>query len=238
MSWLLPLIPTPNIWEYLTTKSTKSLDQWIGPIEAIVALAYKRFRPGAKLKIDSFRITNDHSHAVIINDQLALNWQSIKRSIMGGKAADMYNLKNPIFYSLIILNMLPERKGKMLLELSNQSVDNMMKETYSKDQVAQECLHRISQIIKEALKGEDLNNHKHYLNISDDYIKNPLTEKSLQIWKANIRGLEEICDQFVIIQDKNNRGEDFEANLKNIRLILEKVRNEMESFYGKILSSA
>lgn len=238
MSWILPFIPTPNLWEYFTTKNNRSADQWVGPVEAIVALAYKRFRPGAKLKIDSFRITNDHSHAVLLPNKQSINWQSVKRTLLGGKAADMYNLKNPVFYSFIIINLLPEEKGKLLMELANQSVDNMMKETYSKDIIAQECLHRISQIIKGALKGDNLNTYKEYMNISDDYIKNPLTEKNMEVWKENIRGLEDICDQFAIAIDKNIKGEDYELNLKNIRIILDRVRDEMESYYQKILSSS
>ena len=235
-SWIIPsLLPTTNLWDRFTTKSTKSLDQWVGPAEAIIALAYKRFRPGAKLKIDSFRISNDHSHAVNVWGEYNFDWQSVKRTVMGGKAADMYNLKNPIFHSFILLNLLPEEKSTLLLELSLQSIDNMMRETYAKDQVAVECLHKIRQIIRGALNNENLADYQKQLNISEEYLDNPLTKKSLEVWRSHLSWFESICDELQAAYDKNQRGEDYENNLKNVRMILERIRDEMEGFYQTII---
>lgn len=236
MSWILPsLIPTNSIWERYTTKNTKSIEQWVGPVESIVALAYKRFRPGAKLKIDSFRISNDHSHAVNVWGDYNFDFQSVKRTFLGGRGADMYNLKNPVFHSFIILNLLPTQKSKLLLELSLQSIDNMMHGIYVEDQVALECLHKISQIISGAMDGEDLEAYQKQLNISQEYVKNPLTKKSMEIWRNHLSWLENICDELQLAYDKNLKGEDYEIHLKNIRIILERVRDEMETFYNSMM---
>jgi len=235
MSWIIPsLIPTNTMWENIISKKTRSNDQWVGPAEAIIGLAYKRFRPGAKLKIDSFRITNDHSHSICWGEY-NFDWQSVKRTIFGGSAADMYNLKNPVFHSFILLNLLPQEKKELLLELSLQSIDNMMRETYSNDQVAVECLHKIKQIIIASINDEDLSAYQNQLNISQDYLKNPLTIRNLELWRNHLPWLEGICDQLQIAYDKNKRGEDFEGNLKNVKLTLENIRNEMDSFYQDIV---
>ncbi|MEX0594857.1 MAG: hypothetical protein WD512_00020, partial [Candidatus Paceibacterota bacterium] len=141
------LIPRPNVWEILSSRQTKTSDIWLGSIESIIALAYKRFRPGAKLKICNFRITNDHSHNFKVF-RYNLELQSVKRTFCGGKAVDMYNMKHPIFFSEPILSLLSDEDRKFLLELAIQGIDNMLSETYSKDEIAKECLHQIILILQ------------------------------------------------------------------------------------------
>lgn len=140
-------IPRPNVWEILSSRQTKTSDIWLGSIESIIALAYKRFRPGAKLKICNFRITNDHSHNFKVF-RYNLELQSVKRTFCGGKAVDMYNMKHPIYFSEPILSLLPEEDRKFLLGLAIQGLDNMLSETYSKDEIAKECLHQIKLILQ------------------------------------------------------------------------------------------
>ena len=140
-------MPRPNVWEIISSRQTKTSDMWLGSLESIIALAYKRFRPGAKLKICNFRITNDHSHNFkVFRHNLEL--QSVKRTFCGGKAVDMYNMKHPIYYSESILSLLSDADRRFLLELAVQGLDNMLSETYSKDEIAKECLHQIKLIIQ------------------------------------------------------------------------------------------
>lgn len=235
MSWILSLIPTGGIIRYFQDKSTRSPDQWIGPIEAIVAFAYNRFRPGAKLKISSFRITNDHSHALNIYGEYTFDMQSIKRTVLGGKAADMYNLKNPIYHSLFILNLLPQEKCKFLLELTLQSVNNMMNGIYAEDGVALECLHVIRQILTTALNGDRLADLQSHLRINNDYLRNPLTQHSMRVWQDHLDLLETICDELAEAYEKNKRGEDYKLHLRSIRTILDKVGDETATFYDTII---
>lgn len=141
------LLPRPNVWEIISSRQTKTSDMWLGSIESIIALAYKRFRPGAKLKICNFRITNDHSHNFKIF-RYNLELQSVKRTFCGGKAVDMYNMKHPIYFSEPILNLLSDEDRKFLLSLAIQGLENMLSETYSKDEIAKECLHQIKLILE------------------------------------------------------------------------------------------
>lgn len=258
-SWLLSsLAPPTGIWNHITGQKTKSEEKWVGPPEAIVALAYKRFRPGAKLNITSFRITNDRSHPFPVISpwgEYNFDWQSVKRTILGGKGADMYNLKNPIYYSYVFLNYLPKEKAKLLLELALQSVEGMIDSTYAQDQVALECLHMIKTILTISFESrcseptitssssEDENDNeldkyadiRHNFRISDNYLNNPLTVKNIEIWKSHLNWLETICDELEEARDKSTQGGDFECNLANVKVILEKISDEMMVYYNKII---
>lgn len=239
-SWFIPsVIPPSSVWDHLTGKNSKSVEQWVGPIEALVALAYKRFRPGAKLKIDSFKITNDHSHPVNVWGEYNFDWQSVKRTILGGKGADMYNLKNPIYYCSLFLNLLPREKSHLLLELSLQSTESMIETTYATDQVAKSCLSVIQKILNTALNYSD--DEDRYIKIQEDhgiskeYTNNPLTLKSIEVWKSHLNWLENICDEFAQAYEKSQQGADYEPHLSNIRVILDKISEEMSEYYEKII---
>jgi len=140
------LIPRPNVWEIVNSRQTKTSDLWIGSVESIIALAYKRFRPGAKLKISNFRITNDHRHNIRLF-RYQFNLQSVKRTMCGGKAVDMYNLKHPIYFCEDMLRLLPPRDRRFLISLAIQGLENLLSETYAKDEIAKECLHQLRLIL-------------------------------------------------------------------------------------------
>jgi hypothetical protein len=183
-------IPRPNVWEIISSRQTKTSDIWLGSIESIIALAYKRFRPGAKLKISNFRITNDHSHNVRI---LKYNFdlQSVKRTMCGGKAVDMYNMKHPIYFAQGVLRLLSEEDRKLLLNLAIQGIENLLSETYMKDEIAKECLHQIKLILeilnyepKPRVSSIDLSNNQNLIaencqsieETRDGYISKKLEE--------------------------------------------------------------
>jgi hypothetical protein len=223
---------------YGIIKGKKNDEKWVGPVEALVALAYKRFRLGAKLKIGDFKISNDHSHQVNVMEY-NFDLQSVKRSVFGGKSADMYNLKNPVYFSHIFLELLPKEKSAILLQLAKQGVDNMI-DIYKSDQIAQECLHTIRTIISEneiSLDGNDDTylELKDQLRISTEYINNPLTQKSIELWKNHLRWLEDICDLFDEAYTKYLNGSDYESELSKIKIILDRLKDEISVYYKKII---
>lgn len=125
--------------------------QWLGMIDSLIALAYLRFRPGAKLHIRGFKITNDHSHQLQIRDY-QLDFQGIKRSILGGSSTDMLNLKTPIYYSYQVLADLAPDDRQIILQLALESVIYLQEDTYVHDLNALEYLHTIQLLLVEMLK--------------------------------------------------------------------------------------
>ena len=70
-SWLIPytsglLNVDSACLKYLTRR--RDSRQWLGMIESLVAISYLRFRPGAKININGFKISNDNSHHVSLRD--------------------------------------------------------------------------------------------------------------------------------------------------------------------------
>ena len=153
----------------------------------------------------------------------------------------MYNLKNPIYYCSLFLHLLPREKSRKLLQLSLQSTESMIESTYVEDQVALECLHKIRTILDaainhaddddyyESLKGEDK------LRVNTEYVENPLTIKSIEVWKSHLNWLETICDEFTLAYEKSQQGGDYEPHLSNIRIILDRISEEMTEYYEKII---
>lgn len=258
------LIPRPNVWEIISSRQTKTSDIWLGSIESIIALAYKRFRPGAKLKIGNFRITNDHSHNFKVF-RYNLELQSVKRTFCGGKAVDMYNMKHPIFYSEPILSLLPEDDRKFLLGLAIQGIDNLLSETYSKDEIAKECLHQIKLILEildhptanattanatttstststltsntnqRSLVESKLLEYKPMLRITNNYLNNPLTKYNQKVWSEKIFELKRICGFLRLASQHTALGKEPEEHLNEIKKILEPINDKMFDYYQKII---
>jgi len=153
-AWLIPY--TSGLFKlesaclrFLTQKRDNR--QWLGTIDSLIALAYLRFRPGAKLHIRGFKITNDHSHQLQIRDY-QLDFQGIKRSILGGSSMDLINLKTPIYYSYQILADLEPDDRQIILQLALESVIYLQEDTYAHDLSALDNLHSIQLLLTEMLK--------------------------------------------------------------------------------------
>jgi hypothetical protein len=234
MSWLLPYATNiPSLFDYMNGAKKQNI-VWIGPMEAIIALAYKRFRPNAKLKIENFRITNDHSYSFsMFNYNFDL--QSVKRSIFGGKSIDLLNLKNPVYYSHSILNDMKKEDRDLLLNLALQSTNILIKDTYADDQYAKDALHDISLILKQMIDDGDVSDLATHLNISVTYADNPLTKKNIELWKTNKKWIVDIIDEFRECLKHYSSGESYEQNLFQIRKIMEKPHQEIENYYYLII---
>ena len=177
------------LFDYLTTKKDTRL--WIGSAEAIISLAYIRFRNGAKFRLKKgFKIENDHSHPVRFMDY-KFDIQGLKRKMMGGNSMDLLNFKTPLYYSHHILSELKPENRENLLKLALESVHSLLN-TYQKDIMACESLKSMGLILECQLNEKDLNDVKPFLYINDDYEDSPLTAKDQELWKSNIDVLNRI----------------------------------------------
>jgi len=236
MSWLIPytnsfLRTDKIIFNYLTSK--KDTRVWVGTIEAIMALAYIRFRSGAKLRLQKgFRISNDHSHPVQVFDY-KFNFQGIKRTFMGGSSMDLINLKTPLFHVDMILKHLKPENREIILRLALESINNLI-DTYSKDILACEVLGSIQMILQAHLDNSDAEHLKQYIKIKDDYMDSPLTKKNIELWMDNIDILNKIATLLRKASDAAREGRNFDIYLADVRHYMEEIREKLENYLMEI----
>lgn len=206
--------------------------QWVGMAEAVIALSYNRFRPGAKLKINGFKITNDHKRQIVIMSN-TFDLQGVKRKIMGGKSSDMLNLKSPIYYSYMVLSGLTEDERSILLTLASESIHVMLTETYLTDLTAHDLLKGLQLVIKK-LQENPFKEDKmleEYLCIKSEYVEHPLTVYNLKLWREDILKLKDICKEFKEARVKFFNGGDYEPHLVHVRKITEEMRLKMMNYW-------
>jgi len=237
MSWIIPytnsFLRTDKIlFNYITSKKDNRI--WVGIVESILALAYVRFRSGAKLRLHKgFKITNDHSHPVEVLDY-KFNFQGLKRTFMGGSSMDLINLKTPLFYAYLILDKLKPENKEIMLTLAMESINNLL-DTYSKDILACEILGSYRMIIQAHQNGEDeLENLKQYIKLKDDYLDSPLTKKNLELWNDNIDILNKIADLLKKASDAAREGKSFDGYLGETRVYMEEIRLKLEDYLMEI----
>lgn len=234
MSWLIPYVTNiPSIMDFINGSKKQNI-VWIGSMEAIIALAYKRFRPNAKLKIDNFKITNDHSYSISMFNY-SIDFQSFKRSLLGGKSIDLLHFKNPIYYSYDILNEISKDDRNLLLTLALQCINTLKNDTYADDQYAKDYLHDISLLLKQLIDEKNMAELTNPLDISVTYADNPLTKKNHELWKENKKWITDIADEFRDCLERCSSGESCEQSLYQIRKIMEKPQQEMEKYYNLII---
>jgi hypothetical protein len=202
-------------------------------VEAILALAYIRFRSGAKLRLHKgFRISNDHSHPIQLFDY-KFNFQGIKRTFMGGSSMDLINLKTPIFHVDEILQHLKPENREIILQLALESINNLI-DTYHKDILACEVLGSIRLILQAHLDGSETEQLKHYIKIKDDYLESPLTKKNLELWMDNIDILNKMATLFRKASDACREGRNFDSYLTEVRHYMEEIREKLEDYLMEI----
>lgn len=236
MSWILSYAPNiPVLYDYITGTKKQNV-VWIGSMEAIIALAYKRFRPNAKLKIDkdNFKITNDHSYNITVFNY-NVDWQSVKRTVFGGKSTDLLSLKNPIYYSHYILKDIPKEDRDLLLNLALQSVNSLIHDTYADDDYAKDCLNDIRLILNYLIEGKNLAELANSMNISTTYADNPLTKKDVELWKNNKKWITDIVEEFKECLEHSSSGEVYEQSLNQIKKIMDKPHQEIQKYYSCII---
>jgi len=153
-SWVVPCVANfLKIEKFCSQYINSRYDhrQWLGTMESLIALAYLRFRPGAKLNISSFKISNDHSHRISIRE-FQMDLQGVKRSVFGGSSMDLLNLKTPVYHSYQILELLELSERVILIELALESVNFMLEDTYYHDLNAQEYLRGLQLLLNKLLK--------------------------------------------------------------------------------------
>jgi hypothetical protein len=225
-TWLIPyttglLKVESAVFKYISQR--KDNRQWLGMMESLISLAYLRFRPGAKLHVNGFKIDNDHSHQISFKEY-NIDLQGVKRTILGGSSIDLLNLKSPLYFSYQILNSLDKDDQEILLTLAEESIKYLMEDTYKYDLTAQEYLRGIQILIEKMIdvmlhdKGTLPNKEtENYLCIKKDYYEHPFTKENLKIWNNNIPILKDICHQFRQAKDKYMSGGSYENNLENIK---------------------
>lgn len=219
------------LFDYVSTRKDTRL--WISPVEAVLALAYIRFRSGAKFRLGKdFRINNDHSHPIKIGDY-QFDFQGIKRTMMGGTSMDLLNFKTPIYYSGNILNQLRPENREILLRLGIESIHSLL-DTYQKDIMACEALKSMGVILECMQNDKDLEQFKPFLYINEDYQESPLTKKDEEVWLENIDILNRICHLFKLAYDDFIEGKKVDDQLDEISELRETTRSKLTDFLMEI----
>jgi len=250
-SWLIPytsgLLKLDSVClKYLTQR--KDNRQWLGMMDSLIALAYLRFRPGAKLHVNGFKITNDHSHNLQIRDY-QLDLQGLKRSILGGSSMDLLNLKTPIYYSYQLLEMLDQDDQQILLQLALESVVFLIEDTYANDLSALDYLQSLKLLLTKMLEtyGTQVKsqaspdskkfpdaNLEMFMCLKPGYKEHPLTIENFRIWQDNMPLLKDTCHQFKQAYDRYLHGGNYEDNLVRIRDSLTRVRHQMNDYVNTL----
>lgn len=236
LAWALPyMAQLLRLDEHLLNFMMRSSDQrqWVGMMEALIALAYNRFRPGAKLKINGFRITNDHRHQFHIMDY-SFDLQGLKRSLPGGgQSSDMLNLKAPVYYSYQILAELAPEHREILITLAQESVNSMMKDTYKTNLAAQEVLRGLQLTLKHLASPdfEPESTLEEYLCLRTEYQDHPLTQYNLSLWREHKEEMAVICQSFRRAQDLYFQGGAYEEELERVRTVTEEIRGKMINYW-------
>ena len=219
------------LFDYLTTK--KDTRQWIGPVESILALAYIRFRTGAKFRLSKgFKISNDHSHPVNVWDY-KFNFQGLKRTVLGGASMDLLNFKTPLFFSKEILDELRPENREIILKIALESIHSLL-DTYKKDIMACESLKAMGVILECMLNDRDMADVKSFLYINDDFLSSPLTVKDKELWIENIDILNRICALFKLAYEEYLEGKSSETYLTEISELRDQMRQKLEGFLLEI----
>ena len=215
------------LFDYVSTKKDTRL--WISPVEAVLALAYIRFRSGAKFRLQKdFKIGNDHSHPIKIGDY-SFDFQGIKRSLMGGTSMDLLNFKTPLYYSGDILGKLRPENREIILKIAIESIHSLL-DTYEKDIMACEALKSMGVILECLLNNKDLQQFKPFLYINEDYNDSPLTKKDLEVWEENIDILNRICHLYKQAYGDFLEGKKVDDQLDEISELRDTIRGKMQDF--------
>jgi hypothetical protein len=219
------------LFNYIATKKDTRL--WISPVEAIIALAYIRFRTGAKFRLQKgFKIVNDHSHPVKLWDY-QFDIQGIKRSVLGGNSMDLLNFKTPLFYVDQVLSKVRPENRQILIKLAFESVNSLL-DTYQKDIMACEALRSMGAILEGLLNNKDINQFKPFLYINEDYLDSPLTKKDLDLWIENIDILNRICHQFRLAYNELSEGKKPDDHLNEISELRDTIRSKLTDYLMEI----
>lgn len=219
------------LFDYLTTKKDTRL--WIGSIEAVIALAYIRFRSGAKFRLQKgFKIGNDHSHPIKMFDY-KFDIQGLKRKVMGGNSMDLLNFKTPLFYSHPVLSELRPENREILLKLALESIHSLLN-TYQKDIMACESLKSMGLILECQLADKEMDSVKPFLYVNEEYAESPLTQKDQELWIENIDILNRIAHLFTLAYEELQAGKNPESNLAEINELREQMRQKLEDFLMEI----
>lgn len=215
------------LFDYVSTKKDTRL--WISPVEAVLALAYIRFRSGAKFRLQKdFKIGNDHSHPIKIGDY-SFDFQGIKRSLMGGTSMDLLNFKTPLYYSGDILGKLRPENREIILKIAIESIHSLL-DTYEKDIMACEALKSMGVILECMLNDKDVEQFKPFLYINEDYMDSPLTKKDLEVWEENIDILNRICHLYKQAYGDFLEGKKVDDQLDEISELRDTIRGKMKDF--------
>ncbi len=215
------------LFDYVSTKKDTRL--WISPVEAVLAIAYIRFRNGAKFRLDKdFKIGNDHSHPIKVGDY-SFDFQGIKRSVMGGTSMDLLNFKTPLYYSAAILKELRPENREAILKIALESIHSLL-DTYEKDIMACEALKSMGVILECMLNDKDLEQFKPFLYINDDYNESPLTKKDHEVWVENIDILNRICALFKQAYAEFIEGKKVDEHLDEITELRNTIRGKLKDF--------
>lgn len=219
------------LFDYLSTKKDTRL--WISTVEALLALAYIRFRTGAKFRLEKgFRISNDHSHPVRMWDY-QFDIQGIKRSVMGGNSMDLLNFKTPLFYVDTVLKHLRPENREIILKLAIESVHSLL-DTYQKDIMACEALKGMGVILECLANDKDLEQFEPFLYINQDYLDSPLTKKDQDLWIENIDILNRICNLFRQAYNDMGEGRKPDEHLDEITELREQIRQKLQDYLLEI----
>lgn len=219
------------LFDYLTTKKDTRL--WVGSVESILALAYIRFRSGAKFRLmKGFKIGNDHSHPIKIMDY-KFDFQGIKRSFMGGNSMDLLNFKTPLFYSYKVIRELRPENREALVKLALESVHSLLN-TYQKDIMACESLKSMGLILECILAERDMETVKPFLYINEEYEESPLTTKEQELWIENIDVLNRIAHLFGLAYEEFQSGKNPEIHLNEVNELRDQMRQKLEDFLMEI----
>lgn len=243
-SWVIPytsgLLKLESVCLNYVSKR-KDYRQWLGTIDALVALAYLRFRPGSKIRVNGLNISNDHSHQIQIRDW-QLDLQSVKRALRGGSSLDLLNFKTPIYHSYQILKLLEKEEAKTLLTLATESVNFLLEDTYSYDLSAQDCLRALKLVLNRLLSACDSGNLATFadhelaelLCLKLEYNEHPLTKENLRLWQENLTLLKEICFQLKQAHERYLHGGAYEDNLIQVKDSLKRVKTQMSLYISNL----
>jgi hypothetical protein len=219
------------LFDYVTTKKDTRL--WISPVEAVLALAYIRFRSGAKFRLEKdFKIANDHSHPIKLGDY-SFDFQGIKRTLMGGNSMDLLNFKTPIYYSDQVFSLLRPENREIILKVAIESVHSLL-DTYEKDIMACEALKSIGVILECMLNNKDLEQYKPFLYINEDFHDSPLTKKDTEVWTENIDILNRICNLYKQAYTDFSEGKKVDDYLDEISDLRTTIRTKLCDFLMEI----
>lgn len=219
------------LFDYLTTK--KDTRQWLGTVEAVLALAYIRFRTGAKIRLKKgFQISNDHSHQVKMGDY-KFDLQGVKRYILGGKSMDLLNFKTPLYFSHEVLSQLRPENREIILKLALESIHGLL-DTYKTDIMACESLKSMGLIIECQLNNRPMEEIKPFLYVNDDYLESPLTRKDQELWLENIDILNRIGTLFNQAYEEFQEGKQTDDTLHEINKLRTDMREKLAEYLMEI----